>query len=295
MQFAEALDEAAGWLGSRHRGEVCVLAIDGHSAAGKSTFADALASRTGGALVRGDDFYRVMDETERARLAPLEGIELYYDWQRMRDEVLLPIRAGKPAKYHPYEWESGRLASRSVTIPAAPVLIIEGLFVSRPELQPLLDRSILVDASAGARSRRQSERADASQSGSSAGMRRSGSSSKAFARPGPSTSSFGGVRTSAPPLVGVLPPFPCLTRLVAICMRRHPGRARARPITQHHRGSARCVALLALRRVGSREGFLGRGRCRVVRQVVVVARRQRLVGERAARTAIAAMRAIVRE
>jgi uridine kinase len=162
MQFAEALDEAAGWLGKRDRGEVRVLAVDGHSAAGKSTFADALASRTGGALVRGDDFYRVMDETERAGLAPLEGIELYYDWQRMRDEVLLPIRAGVPAEYHPYDWESGRLASRPVTTPPAAVLIIEGLFVSRPELQPLLDRSFLVDAPAVVRRRRQSERADAS-------------------------------------------------------------------------------------------------------------------------------------
>lgn len=162
MQFAQALDEAAAWLDERYRGEPRVLAVDGHSAAGKSMFADALASRTGAAVVRGDDFYRVMDEAERAELAPAEGVELYYDWQRMRDEVLLPLRAGTPAEYHPYDWDSGRLASRFVKVPAAAVVILEGLFVSRPKLQPLVDRSVLVDTPVGVRRSRQAERADAS-------------------------------------------------------------------------------------------------------------------------------------
>lgn len=39
-----------------------MVAVDGHSAAGKSTFAAALAACTAAALVPGDDFYRVMDE-----------------------------------------------------------------------------------------------------------------------------------------------------------------------------------------------------------------------------------------
>ena len=161
MQFAQALEEAATWPDG-HRSEVRVLAVDGHSAAGKSTFAEALASGTGAALVRGDDFYRVMDEAVRAELAPAKGVELYYDWQRMRDEVLLPLRAGASASYHPYDWDSGRLASRLVKVPAAAVVILEGLFVSRLELQPLVDRSVLVETPAAVRRRRQTERADAS-------------------------------------------------------------------------------------------------------------------------------------
>lgn len=161
MQFPQALDEAAAWL-DRHRDEIRVLAVDGHSAAGKSTFAEALTSRAGAALVRGDDFYRIMDEGVRAKLAPAEGVELYYDWQRMRDEVLLPLRGGTLAEYNPYDWDSGRLASRFVKVPAAAVIVLEGLFVSRPELQPLVDRSVLVDTPAAVRRRRQTDRADAS-------------------------------------------------------------------------------------------------------------------------------------
>jgi uridine kinase len=161
MQFAQALEEVATWPDG-HRGEVAVLAIDGHSAAGKSTFAQALASRTGAVLVRGDDFYRVMDEAVRADLSPAEGVELYYDWQRMRDEVLLPLRAWAPASYHAYDWNSGRLANRLVKVPAAAVLILEGLFVSRLELQPLADRSVLVETPAAVRRRRQAARADES-------------------------------------------------------------------------------------------------------------------------------------
>jgi uridine kinase len=162
MQIPEGLDLVVRWLRENDRGRSRVIAIDGYSAAGKSSFADALASRTGAALVRGDDFYRVMDEDERARLAPLDGIERYYDWQRMRDEVLRPLRAGRAAVYYPYDWESGRLAGESVTISALPVLIVEGLFVSRPELQPLIDLSILIDAPPAVRLRRQVERSDAS-------------------------------------------------------------------------------------------------------------------------------------
>ena len=47
-------------------------------------------------------------------------------------------------------------------VPAAAVLILEGLFVSRVELQPLIDRSVLVETPAAVRRRRQAERADAS-------------------------------------------------------------------------------------------------------------------------------------
>jgi uridine kinase len=156
----QALDELAAWLLDR-RGETSLLAIDGHSAAGKSTFATALARRTGAALVRGDDFYRVMDAAVRARLTPAGGVEHYYDWQRMRDEVLQPLRQGKPAIYHPYDWDTGTLAEGEVTVAGA-FVIVEGLFVSRPQLLPLFDRSVLVDTKAAARGRRQAARADAS-------------------------------------------------------------------------------------------------------------------------------------
>jgi hypothetical protein len=38
-----------------------------------------LAERMPGAVVHGDDFYRVMDEDKRASLSPPEGAAQYYD------------------------------------------------------------------------------------------------------------------------------------------------------------------------------------------------------------------------
>jgi uridine kinase len=163
MRHIEALRFVERWLRDRGPSGVSVIAVDGHSAAGKSMFADAIAERTDATIVRGDDFYTVMADDDRARLSPQKGIESYYDWRRLRDEALLPLRRGSAATYHPYDWESGQLAAKRVTVPAAPVVVIEGLFVSRHELRPFADLSILIVAPPTIRWRRQVERADASE------------------------------------------------------------------------------------------------------------------------------------
>lgn len=143
-------------------GPITIVAVDGHSAAGKSTFAAALAGEVGASLVRGDDFYRVLDEGERARLGPAQGADLYYDWQRLRDEVLRPLRDGRPAQFHPYDWANNALQSRRSTIRPAPTVVVEGLFVSRPELAEWMDMTICVTTDPAERRRRQAARADAS-------------------------------------------------------------------------------------------------------------------------------------
>jgi cytidylate kinase len=79
LSFEAGLDTAARRLADGLEDGVRLVAIDGHSAAGKSTFAAALAVRTDAALISGDDFYRVMPESARARLSAWEGIEHYFD------------------------------------------------------------------------------------------------------------------------------------------------------------------------------------------------------------------------
>lgn len=71
-----------------------MLAIDGMSAAGKSTLATLVVEQLPDAeLIRGDDFYRVMDNDERFTLSPEQGYRQDFDWQRLRREVLDPLRA----------------------------------------------------------------------------------------------------------------------------------------------------------------------------------------------------------
>jgi uridine kinase len=138
-----------------------MVAIDGHSAAGKSTFAAALAAQIDAALIPGDDFYRVMNDEERAQLSPSEGIERYFDWERMRAEVLVPLRGGLDAVYRPYDWDSGLLAEETTTIGTAPTVVLDGVYSSRPELEEFFELSVFVSAPADVRWARQIQRGDA--------------------------------------------------------------------------------------------------------------------------------------
>jgi uridine kinase len=163
VSFEEALLAVIDMLLDRTSCKVCAVAVDGHSAAGKSSFGHMLAHRVGAALVTGDDFYRVMGEADRSRLSPRQGIDCYYDWQRMRDVALIPLRNGQPATYRPFDWDTGQLATRTVTIPAASIVVVEGLYVSRPELHEFFDLAVLVEAPVDVRWRRQRQRGDASE------------------------------------------------------------------------------------------------------------------------------------
>ena len=175
---------------------MCVVIADGHSVAGKSSFAEALAKATDAAIVPGDDFYRVMDDEARAGLSPDEGIRRYYDWERMRDEALSPLLADRAATYRPYDWQSGLLATRSVTIAPAPVVVVEGLFVSRPQLEPFVDLSVLVEAPSAVRWL-DSSSGPTPKSGFGVGTPRSVCSSNRSVRGKRSTSSFAARTTRA--------------------------------------------------------------------------------------------------
>lgn len=132
-----------------------VIALDGPSAAGTTTLAADLGLRLAASVVAGDDFYRDMPEQQRWDLTAAQGVEEYFDWQRLRHEVLEPFRARRTAKYHPFDWLSGGgLDDRTVTVRPAPILIVEGVYTARPELRDLVDLTVLVETPAEERRRR---------------------------------------------------------------------------------------------------------------------------------------------
>jgi molybdopterin-guanine dinucleotide biosynthesis protein A/uridine kinase len=146
-------------------GRPVVVALDGRSGAGKSTIATALALRTGGTVLEGDDFYNVslagLDAIERDRMSGAEAAELVIDWYRMRSEALQPLRHGQAAAYAPYDWEAhdGRLAE-SKALPAADLVIVDGVYSARPELADLVDLAVLVDIDPEIRADRLAQRED---------------------------------------------------------------------------------------------------------------------------------------
>jgi len=145
LQRAKDVADAIANLPSTHS-STRLIAIDGAGGSGKTTLAAAVADLLGDiVIIHGDDFYRPMPEPERARLDALQGYERYFDWERLRDQVLAPLRAGEPARYQAYDWSSGRLGTwREAT--ADGVVIVEGVYSARPQLAPYYRLTVYVDA-----------------------------------------------------------------------------------------------------------------------------------------------------
>jgi len=137
-----------------------LIGIDGHSGAGKSTLANKMSAQCEDAIiVHKDDFYRVMDEKTRATLNPEQGYNQYFDWERLERQVLRPISNGQSASYQRYDWGTGSLAE---TIEVGPknIIIVEGVYSTRPELFDYYDLCIWVETSEAERLQRQDARAE---------------------------------------------------------------------------------------------------------------------------------------
>jgi uridine kinase len=142
---------------------VVVVALDGFSAAGKSTLASALSGRLDSAVVHGDDFYRDMPEAERLGLSPAGGVENYFDWRRLRSEAVEPLSEGRSATYRPFDWDAGGGLGDPVTVDSRPVVIVEGVYSARPELASVVDVAVFVETPEHERALRRALRHDPSE------------------------------------------------------------------------------------------------------------------------------------
>ena len=142
-----------------------VIAIDGPSCTGKSILATGVALRSGASMLEGDDFYRTMlprlTVSQREAMSDAEVVGAVIDWERLRDEALLPLRAGRSATFRPYDWnaDDGRLA-QTKTIPPADVIIVDGVYAARPELADLVDVAVYLGVDPQTRANRQAARHD---------------------------------------------------------------------------------------------------------------------------------------
>lgn len=131
---------------SAGQADFALVGIDGMGGSGKSTLAAELAERIGAVVVHGDDFYRPMPPAVREQLSPREGYERNFDWQRLRDEVLAPLASGRDAAYQRYDWTTRSLAPDELhTVRRSGVVVVEGVYVGRPELEHFYDLLVWVD------------------------------------------------------------------------------------------------------------------------------------------------------
>jgi uridine kinase len=123
-----------------------IVGIDGCGGAGKSRLATevraALASRGRDiSVVQMDDFY--FPSASRNGILALDAIGSAFDWRRLRDQVLVPLRGGQPARYQRYDWPSDEHAEWH-DVPHG-IVIVEGVYSTRVELEQFYDLTVWVE------------------------------------------------------------------------------------------------------------------------------------------------------
>ncbi len=132
------------------------VAIDGTDAAGKTTLADELVAplaACGRPVIRAsiDGFHRLRAERyQRGPFSPEGYYRDSFDYTALREALLDPLGPGGSARFRrfvfDYRADRPSLASEEVAAPDA-VLVMDGVFLLRPELVGLWDYRVLVESS----------------------------------------------------------------------------------------------------------------------------------------------------
>lgn len=106
-----------------------LVGIDGCGGAGKTTLAQKIKkSLENLTIVRMDDFY----------------FKDYFDWKRLKRQVLEPLSKNETAEYQRYSWLTESLAEWQ-TIEVGGIVIVEGVYSTRKELADFYDFKIWVE------------------------------------------------------------------------------------------------------------------------------------------------------
>jgi uridine kinase len=114
-----------------------IIAVEGFVGSGKSTLAAKLKNELGDAyVVEIDDFFikgKISDANKSN-----------FDRKRLEEQVLLPIKNGRPAAYQKLEYSTNTL-SKFIKVPDVKYLIIEGVSTFHPSIVGYMDYKIWVE------------------------------------------------------------------------------------------------------------------------------------------------------
>jgi uridine kinase len=117
-----------------------IIAIEGIGGAGKTTFSKKLSERLGDSYVISMDDFILKDKIS-------DNVKSNFDRDRLRQQVLQPIKNNEPAYYQRLEWITNTL-SEPIIIPNVTYLIIEGVSSSDPSISEYFDYIIWIDTPA---------------------------------------------------------------------------------------------------------------------------------------------------
>jgi uridine kinase len=146
-----------------HRGSACVfVGVDGVDGVGKTTFADALAGQLDRPVVRisVDDFHHVRAVRHRIGPDSAEGFWLdAFDYERLIADVFAPLRTELRYRPRAHDLAGDRVLEPAwEAAPPGAVVVVDGLFLQRPELVRWWDLVLFLDAPFEITARRLEER-----------------------------------------------------------------------------------------------------------------------------------------
>lgn len=130
------------------------IAVDGFCGAGKSTFADLLAGELRDAnrpIIRAsaDDFLNPPEiRYQMGRTSPLGFFRHAVDLHGLREHLLAPLGSCGSFRYRTFTIDRSKSAQRQSPLLLADrssLLIVDGLFLLMPQMQPYWDYSVFID------------------------------------------------------------------------------------------------------------------------------------------------------
>ncbi len=136
----EAVALIAGRLEKQPR---VIVALDGMSCSGKSTWARELAEMFSGSVVHMDDFFLPRDGfTEEMQALPGGNM----DRERFRTEVLAPLAAGQDFTYSAFSCQEQSLLPDKVNVTGR-LIVVEGAYALLPAWGQYWDLSLFLQVS----------------------------------------------------------------------------------------------------------------------------------------------------
>ena len=117
-----------------------ILAIDGPCTAGKTTLAGILEKRYGCTVFHMDEFFLRPEQRTSQRLAQPGG---NVDYERFREEVLLPLSAGNPFSYRPFSCREQAL-TEPVSVKPSRLTVVEGTYSLHPYFHDPYDLKVFL-------------------------------------------------------------------------------------------------------------------------------------------------------
>ena len=120
--------------------DTVIVAIDGKCTSGKTTLASKLAEIYDCNVFHMDDFFLRPEQRTPERFAEVGG---NVDYERFREEVLLPLKARKSFSYRPFDCITLTLAA-PVAVTPKKLNIVEGTYCHHPYFGNPYDLKILL-------------------------------------------------------------------------------------------------------------------------------------------------------